>query len=389
MSELEKQIEQEQTTQPDPQSNSKPKKKRKPFNWLLWLTVILPTVTSILYFGMIAQDQYISESSFIVRSAKKQNGLTGLDALFQSSGLSRSQDDIYAVQEYIRSRTALDTLSKQLPVRSYYEEKGDIFSRFNGLGFEGSQEAFYLYFRQKLNINLDNVSGITTLRVQSFDANESQQINQALLKKGEDLINKINDRARKDTITFAEQAVNTAQKKVRDAADELMQFRITNGVLDLKEQSVMQLNLISKLQDELITIQTQLDQVRAVTPDNPQISGLETREKSLLKEIARQTKMITGATGKSIANKAAEYQRLILNNDLAEKQLTLAISSLETAKSEADRQQLYLEIVSQPNKPDMPQLPKRLYNIAATFIISLMIYGILSLMIASVREHKN
>ena len=168
-----------------------------------------------------------------------------------------------------------------------------------------------------------------------------------------------------------------------------MQFRITNGVLDLKEQSVMQLNLISKLQDELITIQTQLDQVRAVTPDNPQISGLETREKSLLKEIARQTKMITGATGKSIANKAAEYQRLILNNDLAEKQLTLAISSLETAKSEADRQQLYLEVVSQPNKPDMPQLPKRLYNIAATFIISLMIYGILSLMIASVREHKN
>ena len=389
MSESEKQIEQEQTTQPDPQSNSKPKKKRKPFNWLLWLTVILPTVTSILYFGMIAQDQYISESSFIVRSAQKQNGLTGLDALFQSSGLSRSQADIYAVQEYIRSRTALDTLSKQLPVRSYYEEKGDIFSRFNGLGFEGSQEAFYLYFRQKLNINLDNVSGITTLRVQSFDANESQQINQALLKKGEDLINKINDRARKDTITFAEQAVNTAQKKVRDAADELMQFRITNGVLDLKEQSVMQLNLISKLQDELITIQTQLDQVRAVTPDNPQISGLETREKSLLKEIARQTKMITGATGKSIANKAAEYQRLILNNDLAEKQLTLAISSLETAKSEADRQQLYLEIVSQPNKPDMPQLPKRLYNIAATFIISLMIYGILSLMIASVREHKN
>ena len=210
-----------------------------------------------------------------------------------------------------------------------------------------------------------------------------------MLKKGEDLINKINDRARKDTITFAEQAVNTAQKKVHDAADELMQFRITNGVLDLKEQSVIQLNLISKLQDELITIQTQLDQVRAVTPDNPQISGLETREKSLLKEIARQTKMITGATGKSIANKAAEYQRLILNNDLAEKQLTLAISSLETAKSEADRQQLYLEVVSQPNKPDMPQLPKRLYNIAATFIISLMIYGILSLMIASVREHKN
>ena len=136
-------------------------------------------------------------------------------------------------------------------------------------------------------------------------------------------------------------------------------------------------------------MQTQLEQVRAVTPDNPQIVGLQTREKSLLKEIARQSQMMTGATGKSIANKAAQYQRLMLDNELAEKQLAIAISSLESAKAEADRQQLYLEVVSHANHPDMPQLPNRWYNIVATFIISMMMYGILSLLIASVREHRN
>ncbi|MDK4688452.1 capsule biosynthesis protein [Kingella negevensis] len=367
----------------------KPVKKSKPFNWLLWVSVILPTVCSITYFGFIAADQYVSESSFIVRSANNRSGGSGLEALFQNVGMSRSQDDSYAVQEYMRSRTALNELSKTMKVRDFYEQKGDAFSRFNGFGWENSEEAFYQYYRGKLGINLDSVSGITTLRVQSFGADESQNINAALLKKGETLINSINERARKDTVKFAEQAVETAQEKVQEASSELMKFRTTNGVLDLKEQSGMQLSLVSKLQDELIAIQTQLDQVRAVTPDNPQISGLETREKSLLKEIARQTKMMTGATGKSIANKAAEYQHLVLNNELAEKQLTIAISSLETAKSEADRQQLYLEVVSHPSKPDMPQLPNRLYNIVATFIIGLMVYGILSLLSASVREHKN
>ena len=338
---------------------------------------------------MIASDQYVSESSFIIRSASKHGVATGLDALFQNVGMSRSQDDTYAVQEYMRSRTALNELTKNMPLRSFYEDKGDVFSRFNGLGFEDSEEAFYQYYRKKLGINLDTVSGITTLRVQSFDAAESHKINTALLQKGEALINQINDRARKDTVQFAEQTVETAQEKVRVAADELMKFRTTNGVLDLKEQSGMQLALVSKLQDELISIQTQLDQVRSVTPDNPQIVGLETREKSLLKEIARQSQMMTGATGRSIANKAAEYQRLVLENELAEKQLTVAMSSLESARSEADRQQLYLEVVSHPSKPDMAQLPNRLYNIVATFIIGMMIYGILSLMAASVHEHKN
>ncbi|WP_430472162.1 capsule biosynthesis protein [Wielerella bovis] len=373
---------------PEPASSVR-MKKRKPFNWLLWICVILPTITSGVYFGMIASDQYVSESSFIIRSASKHNSAVGLEALFQNVGMSRSQDDTYAVQEYMRSRTALDELNKTIPVRSWYEQKGDVFSRFNGFGWEDSEEAFYQYYRKKLSANLDTVSGITTLRVQSFSADESHKINALLLEKGEDLINQINDRARKDTVAFSEQAVEIAQEKVRNAADALMQFRVANGVLDLKEQSGMQMALISKLQDELISIQTQLDQVRSVTPDNPQISGLETREKSLLREIARQSQMMTGATGKSIANKAAEYQRLALDNELAEKQLTVAISSLESAKAEADRQQLYLEVVSQPSKPDMAQLPNRLYNIVATFIIGFMIYGILSLMAASVREHKN
>lgn len=368
-----------------------PASRRKPFNWLFWLMVAAPTVCAAVYYGLIASDQYQSESSFVVRSSKSQSASDGLGILFQGMGIARAQDDTYTVQEYMRSRTALSELSQTIPIRSLYEKKGDVFSRFNGLGFDflNSEEAFYQYYSKKIAIQFDSISGISTLQVQSFDPAESQQINRALLTKGEDLINTINDRARKDTVKFAEQNVATAQENVRQTADELMAYRTQNGVLDLKEQSGMQLALISKLQDELITIQTQLDQVRAVTPDNPQISGLQTREKSLQAEIRRQTQQMTGATGRSIANKAAQYQKLTLENNLAEQQLAAALSALESAKAEADRQQLYLEVISQPNKPDMPQAPSRLYNIIATFVISLMAYGILRLIVSGIREHKN
>ena len=69
--------------------------------------------------------------------------------------------------------------------------------------------------------------------------------------------------------------------------------------------------------------------------------------------------------------------------------MAAATTALETAKAEADRQQLYLEVISQPSKPDLALQPKRLYNIVSTFFIGLMLYGILSLLAASVREHKN
>ncbi|HEZ5494770.1 TPA: capsule polysaccharide export protein CtrB, partial [Neisseria meningitidis] len=164
---------------------------------------------------------------------------------------------------------------------------------------------------------------------------------------------------------------------------------ISNGVFDLKAQSEVQMGLVSKLQDELIVIQTQLDQVKAVTPENPQIPGLQAREKSLRKEINQQLRAISGGGHSSLSNQAAEYQRVYLENQLAEQQLAAAMTSLESAKVEADRQQLYLEVISQPSLPDLAHEPKRLYNIVATLIIGLMVYGILSLLTASIREHKN
>ena len=377
---------------PEPRAAAAKKKKKKffrRFNPLLWLAVIIPTLCSTVYFGLIASDQFTSQSSFVVRSPKNQASLNGLGAILQGTGFSRSQDDIYTVQEYMRSRSSLDALSKKMPVRSFYENKGDILSRFNGFGFQGEQEAFYQYYREKVNINFDAVSGISNLNVSSFDAAESQRINAALLKQGEILINQLNERARQDTIRYAESVVAAAEDKVKEASVQLTKFRVKNGVFDLKAQSEVQLGLVSKLQDELIVIQTQLDQVKAVTPENPQIPGLLAREKSLRKEITQQIRAISGGSDRSLSNQAAEYQRVYLENELAEKQLAAAITSLEGAKAEADRQQLYLEIVSQPSRPDMAQKPTRIYNIVATFIIGLIVYGIASLLTASIREHKN
>ena len=372
----------------DTPKQSKKVKKFK-FSKLFWATVIIPTACSLVYFSVWASDQYISESSFVVRSPHNQSSMSGLGALLQNAGFSRAQDDTYTVREYMSSRSALATLEKSMPIRSFYESKGDIFSRFNGFGLFDSNEAFYQYYKNKVNIAFDAVSGISILSVESFDAGESQQINAALLSRGEELINKLNARARKDTISQAEHNVTVAEERVKAAAEDMAIYRTRNGIFDLKAQSEAQMGLVSKLQDELIAIQTQLDQVKAITPENPQISGLQAREKSLKHEIRQQMQRISGGSNNSITAQAAAYQRLFLENELAEKQLAAAIASLESAKAEADRQQLYLEVVSQPSKPDLALKPQRFYNIIATLVIGLMLYGIISLLTASVREHKN
>lgn len=368
-----------------------PKKRAKTWlkhlNPLLWLSVIIPTALSGIYFGAIASDVYISESSFVVRSPRNQTALSGVGALLQNSGFARAQDDTYTVQEYMRSHTALTQLQQDLPVRAFYEQ-GDLFSRFNGFGWNDSQEAFYTYFKKRLSVDFDSVSGIATLRVRTFQPEDGQQINQKLLDLGESLINRLNERARTDTIVFAEQAVGAAEARVKQTADALTEYRVKNKFVDLPAQSSAQLAIMSNLDSELIRVETQLAQLLSITPDNPQVSALQQRRASLQKQLEQKSKVLSGS-GNSIATQTADYQRLMLDYELAQQQLSTAITSLHNTRNEADRQQLYLEVINQPSKPDWAQEPYRLYNILATFIIGLMVYGILSLLLASVREHKN
>ena len=75
---------------PPPVWTEPPRKKR--FNWIFFLTVVVPTTIAIIYYGVIASDVFISESRFVVRSPQRQ-AQTGLSALLQGGGFARSQDD--------------------------------------------------------------------------------------------------------------------------------------------------------------------------------------------------------------------------------------------------------------------------------------------------------
>ncbi|PZN83525.1 MAG: hypothetical protein DM484_04240, partial [Candidatus Methylumidiphilus alinenensis] len=85
----------------------------------------------------------------------------------------------------------------------------------------------------------------------------------------------------------------------------------------------------------------------------------------------------------------AEYDRLALEQEFASKLLMGELISLEQARNEAQRKQLYLERIVQPGKPDYAVEPRRIRNVTATFLLGLVTWGILTMLIAGVREHQD
>ena len=103
-------------------------------------------------------------------------------------------------------------------------------------------------------------------------------------------------------------------------------------------------------------------------------------------QISKERKTIAG-NGQALGSLLATYDRLTLERELAVKSLTSALTSLENARQEAQRQQLYLERIVEPNLPDQPEYPERLLLILAVTVTSLTVYFILRKVSAMVLEH--
>ena len=358
------------------------------FDPLFWLCVVLPTVVLSIYYGLIASDVYTSESKFVIRSPSQQSA-TGIGVMLQNIGFSSSSDDSYLVRDYLSSRDAVQNLKNELDIQSKYSAQTvDVISRFGTFG-DPTFENFYEYFNKKVKVVYDPVSTISSLHIEAYSAEDARAINENLLKMSEEVVNRINNNAKNDILTAAEKDVKDAQELSAKTANAVAEYRVKNDVFNPEGQSAIVLQEISKLQDALIQTETQLTQAREITPENPQIKAMETRIKSLKKNIEDKSKLVTGPSDISLSNRSVEYQRLQLEKELADKQLTAAMAGYEKAKTDFNQKQLYLERLAMPSLPDEATKPKRLKNVFSGFIFGLLLWGVVRLFVAGVKEHND
>lgn len=355
--------------------------------WLA-LFVGLPTLLAIIYYGLVASPIYVSQSSFVIKTPGQKSAPTlSLANLVQSSGLSAGQEQTKEVLQYIRSRNALQDLQAQTDFKTKYANRdADFLSRFPAPLRGDSFEDLYRYYGSVVGAQLDPDSGLAVLEVRAFKPDDAHDINAKLLDLSEVLVNRLNQRAEGRAISEAERRVLRAEERVRSARVALASFRNRQDIIDPKEQAAGVLEVSNELIREQAALQAQLDLMLRVAPRNPSIPALRNRVVAIGRQIGAQTGRVVG-TPTGIASKLGAYEKLNVEQEFATQTLTAANAALEQARTEAQKQQFYLERVVEPNKPDDPMLPRRLKQILIIFAASLCLYFIGWMLVVGILEH--
>jgi capsular polysaccharide transport system permease protein len=359
-------------------------KKRR---WFI-LSVIAPTILAAVYYGAIASDVYVSESHFVIKSPdQKRSQMSTLANLIQTTGLSGGQEQTNEVLGFVRSRDALKHLEQNPGIRAKFSSPSvDIFSRFPRPFQSDSSEDLYKYYGRMIEARLDTETGLATITVHAFTPKDAYEINSRLLDLSEQLVNRLNARALSRAISEAQNQVELATARAKQARVVLTQYRNTQAVIDPAKQAVGVLEIANNMAAQRSALQAQLEQMQRVTPANPSITALQNRINAISSQIAAQNSRLVGTTS-AIASKLGGYENLLVEQEFATQSLNVANAALVQARAEAQRQQFYLERVVDPNMPDTPLLPRRLQNVIVVAAAAVCLYFIAWMLIVGILEH--
>lgn len=346
-------------------------------------------VLAMVYWGPIASNRYVSEASIEIERTDMV-GTASLDfgSLLTGVGGARSKDQLL-LREYLRSLDMLKKLDAKLDLRGHYSDSSrDPLSRM--WGKERSQEIFYQHYLSRTSIELDEYSGLLLIKIQAYEPQMAKAIADMLVSEGERYMNELGHAVARDQVAFLEKQVLEMGQRAIEARRELLAYQNAKGMLSPQA-------LAETLQGNVNRLESQLTDLKArraallgyLSPEAPGVVEINLQIQAIEKQIEQEQGRLTSPKGKTLNVTLEEYQRLEWDAKFAEDVYKTALVALERGRLESSRTLKKVAVLQSPSLPDYPLEPRRLYNIVAFTLAALLLAGIIHLLAAIIRDHRD
>lgn len=348
--------------------------------------VVVPTIAVFGYVSLWSSPMYISETQFAVRSGTEQPMSLDLSSqIFRTN--TQSVQDAQVVEAYIRSPDAFAAVDDKLKIIDYYSShKWDIISRLTSEPTLFDKQTFWNRVSNPV-VNPDN--GIVTYQIKAYDPKMAQAIGAEVLRQSEGLINEMNERARKDTMELAQKEVDLARDRVAKSQKALEAFRDAHKELDPQATATGLQTLVMQLEGERAKIKAEIADAKTYMQENaPAMVSMKSKLAGIEQQLTKEKARLVG-TGEGLAINAwvSQYETLMIESEFAKKQLTTAMTALETARASLLAKARYIVPIEKPTLPDESRYPLAWVFTLVTFLGLFLLYGLIRLIIASIREH--
>ncbi len=354
------------------------------------LAVLLPSLAATIYLYTIAVDQYASKVGFAVRNEETSAASSLLGGLSGITGGSTAQDSD-ALYEFIQSQQMVEEVDAKLNLRALFSKpERDVVFAFPA---DGSLEKLVDYWQRIVSIAYDGSTGLIQIQTNAFSAEDAQAVTQAIYEASNRMVHELSAKARDDATRYAREDLATAEDRLQTARQAINDYRSRTQIVDPTASVQGQMGILNQLQSQMAEALIQLDMLRETTrADDPRVSDAQLKISVIEKRIAEERQKF-GLGGQGIgsddyATVVAEFERLNVDRDFAERSYVAALTALDAAKAEAQRQSRYLAVFISPTLAETAEYPRRALLSALVFLFLSLGWSIIALIYYSVRDRR-
>ena len=354
----------------------------------IFLVIYMFSIVACIYWT-IASDRYVSEAVVLVQNTETGGASSPSDLLSMFTGGSGNKTDQMLLIEFLTSIDMLNKLDSELDLRGHYSDtNADIISRMWSKDI--STEWFYKYFKNRVTVAYDEYSGVVRISAQAFDPETATKITTLLVQNGEDFMNKLSHKIADEQVLFLSQQVEISKNELLVANEQLLDFQNKRNMVSPTTEVENYQSLIANLEKQKSEILVKIDTLPANLGNNNHIKqSMLTNIKAIEEQISKLREKITNANEKvSALNELADEERLLKMDVEFKKEIySSTLSGLAKGKLSAARLIKNVGILQSPSKPQYAVKPERLYSIAATIVVMLLVLGMLQLLKAVILDH--
>lgn len=356
---------------------------------LMLITLLIAGLISF-YWIFLASDRYVSESHIIIQRTDISGNSQSFDisTLLGQGGNNRS--DQMLLRDYLLSVDILKKLDVKLNLKAHYSNtQHDFFSR---MWLENpSIEWLHRHYLNRTSIDFDDFNGVLVIKAQAYDAQTANAITTMLVQEGERYMNALAQNLAQSQVIFLERQVGHLGTKALQARQSVLDFQNQKGLASPQAEAENLVSILSKLKQEKSELQTQKTALQAyLVSSHPNVVMLDQRIGSIDKQINQEQAKLTSINhGRTLNRTVEEYQRLESSASLAQDIYKSALVALEKGRIESLRTIKTVSILQAPTIPEYPIQPRRIYNTLVSFLVCFLIAGVLHLLIAVIKDHKD
>ena len=364
--------------------------------FLFLFMVVAPVALSVVYYYQHASSQYVTEAHYIIRGTEKSpSDMLGM--LTGMPGLSASAGESLIAQDYILSRQFLSESKQNIDIRNMFTQaeidwwaslRPDLIAYFLDPKEKVSEEDLLAYWQDNIvEISYDSNSGISVLEITAFKPEDTVKIAKEVLSKIRKFVNTLTDNSRSDALKLATDELQRAELNLNDLREKIVKYGDKEQIIIPQQRVIADQGIITELRGRLALLEAEFIRLNSfMQPTSPEIRNARAKINSIKRQIAKQ---ITRSKGKRKTVTRVIQKTNTFKSELkfAEQVYLAALSSYRVARLESTRKQQYLNVIVQPQLPDESQKPEKLISILSVFFTSFMIWGIVSLLLATVKDH--